>query len=173
MMTAPAVTEDQGARREYLAMLARLRRLERLDITVGIHGSDSQRDGSASNATIGAVHEFGDPARKIPKRSWLRSTLDRERGAILDEMDNAIDDVAQGANPQARATEIGLLVVEEVREGIRRGIKPPLSEMTLERRRDKRGSKPANESFGERETPLIDTGQMIQSIKAVVTKRGD
>ena len=80
----------------------------------------------------------------------------------------------KGAQPMAQAKALGLQVVEVVREGIRSGINPPLSERTVERRRPKlSGGKPANKRFGAKETPLIDTGQLIQSIKAQVERRAN
>lgn len=41
---------------------------------VGVLGSKAHRSdgGPASNALVGAVHEFGSPARGIPQRSFLR-----------------------------------------------------------------------------------------------------
>ena len=44
------------------------------EIRVGILGSSPRPDGT-SNALIGAVHEFGSPARNIPQRSFLRKPL--------------------------------------------------------------------------------------------------
>lgn len=46
-------------------------------VVVGILGDKDARRGSGkksqtSNATVGAVHEFGSPARNIPVRSFLR-----------------------------------------------------------------------------------------------------
>lgn len=45
-------------------------------IKVGILGGHDARSGkTTSNATIGAVHEFGDPSRNIPQRSFLRMPI--------------------------------------------------------------------------------------------------
>jgi len=35
--------------------------------------------GDGINATKGAVHEFGAPAKNIPERSWMRSTVKANR----------------------------------------------------------------------------------------------
>jgi phage gpG-like protein len=42
-------------------------------VRVGILGSNTQRDGSVNNATVGAAHEFG--TSKLPERSFLRMPL--------------------------------------------------------------------------------------------------
>ena len=171
-MAQRTVTDE---RKQFAAMTKRLATLATLDITVGIHGEDTRRDGgdgSVNNVAIGAIHEFGAPSVGVPKRSWLRSAIDKHQSAILDEMDGVVDAVAQGAQPMAQVKALGLQVVEVVREGIRSGINPPLSERMVERRRAKlSGGKPANKRFGAKETPLIDTGQLIQSIKAQVERR--
>ena len=39
---------------------------------VGVLAAENARSGSAGNATIGAVHEYGAPGRGIPQRSFLR-----------------------------------------------------------------------------------------------------
>ncbi len=45
-------------------------------INVGILGTKGERNGKGmSNAAIGAVHEYGSPARNIPSRSFLRMPL--------------------------------------------------------------------------------------------------
>lgn len=38
--------------------------------------------GMVENILVGAVHEFGAPARNIPERSWLRSAFDNNRRDI-------------------------------------------------------------------------------------------
>jgi phage gpG-like protein len=44
---------------------------------IGILGSTNARQGKSgvTNATVGAVHEFGAPGRNIPQRSFLRVPL--------------------------------------------------------------------------------------------------
>lgn len=62
-------------------------------IKIGIMGNTSTvKDGkSVSNALIGAVHEFGAPARGIPQRSFLRVPLannltkELQKSGLLDE----------------------------------------------------------------------------------------
>ena len=151
-------------RREWDKMMRRLDKLGRLEITVGVHGKDAQRDDGESNVAVAATHEFGAPHRSppIPERSFLRSTFDSQREDILDDMATVADKALQGSSPIREARILGIETAERVRETIRQGISPALRPMTLERRKAK-GSK------GENETPLIDTGQLIQSIQSEVT----
>lgn len=168
-----AVVSDNRA--EFDALLARLGELPKLRLTVGVHGTDKRRDPSAGDASsignvgIAAVHEFGAPSVGVPQRSFIRSTLDRIRSDVLDEMDGVVDRVAQGARPRAEVTGLGLQIVEEIRETIRTGIAPPLAESTLKRRtKPARGA--ANPAWAGKQTPLIDTGQLIQSVKGYVSR---
>ncbi len=43
--------------------------------SVGVLGDKDGRSDDNSNATIGAKHEFGDPAANLPIRSWLRMPI--------------------------------------------------------------------------------------------------
>lgn len=165
---AQVVTDDSSGMERLERELARLARVE---ITVGVHGEDGKRDdgGRLTNVQVAAVHEFGAPAQNIPERSFLRSTMDREKAQILDDMSDAVDHVLQGAPLKQEVERVGIYTEIRVRETIRKGIDPPLSPMTVEKRRAKlSGGKPDNNRFGTRETPLIDTGQLIQSIASKV-----
>lgn len=44
-------------------------------VKVGILGSNDNRDGENSNATIGLKHEFGSASDNVPERSFLRAPL--------------------------------------------------------------------------------------------------
>lgn len=164
-MAAPTFDDrDAGMR----ALLARLGELPKLRLTVGVHGVDDGALDDRSNVHVAATHEFGNPARRIPKRSWLRAGIDQNRSEILAEMDGVIDRVAQGAQARAEVQALGLQVVEVLRERMRVGINPPLSPATVERRKAR--SRKLNDRWSGKFTPLIDTGQLIQSIKAYVAR---
>lgn len=169
-----AVVTDSRA--EFDALLARLGELPKLRLTVGVHGADKRRDPvgdstSIGNVGIAAVHEFGAPSVGVPQRSFIRSTIDRQKSAILDEMDGVVDRVAQGADARAEVQGLGLQIVEEIRETIRSGIAPPLAESTAGRRTRPAPGAGAKEYAGK-QTPLIDTGQLIQSVKGYVATSG-
>jgi len=147
-----------------------VKQLRRTEITVGVHGEDASRPGERfNNVQIAAVHEYGAPERGIPQRSFIGSTMDAQQAQILDDMNDAVDQVLQGQPIQSAVERVGIYTEERVRETIRAGIKPALSPATIERRRAKlKGGAPSNDRFGTKETPLIDTGQLIQSVSSVV-----
>lgn len=52
---------------------------------LGILGEKDPRSGKGkSNATVGAAHEFGNPARNLPRRSFLRMPLIEHFSEYLD-----------------------------------------------------------------------------------------
>lgn len=119
-------------------------------------------DGGLTLAQIGALHEFGSDAANIPERKWLRSAIDHFRRPILGRftklwkaiMAGRKVDVDQGMN------RIGMFGVARIREYIRK-IGPatwePLSPVTIRQKKSDR--------------PLLDTGQLINGITYVLTKK--
>lgn len=124
-------------------------------VKVGI--PDDASDEGVSLAMIGAVHEFGVPEKNIPERSFLRSGIKRNREQFIRLNRVNLVKILQGK--MAIDTALGLLGEfgkASVQREIRIGEYVPLSEQTVRR---KGSSK-----------PLIDTGNMIQSITYSVEK---
>lgn len=121
----------------------------------GKKGSKSQLD----LVRIGAVHEFGAPNRGIPERSFLRSTVDDKRNDIDIFLKKNYERYTQNQISLKRALgEIGEYLTNQVQLKIKNRIPPELAEETKRR-------KTVNGKVGD--VPLIDTGQMIQSISHV------
>jgi hypothetical protein len=121
-----------------------------------------------TNVQLAAIHEYGSPARNIPERSFLRATVDANRGAyngLIAQMTGLIFD---GKLTVGRALSLlGLKVVADVRARIRKGISPALADSTLRRKLAKGGPGRGKRNRGK-SVPLIDTGQLINSITHVV-----
>ena len=141
-------------RGDWDALVARIRRLGRAKLTVGIHGEDTDRDdGDATNALVGTVHEFG---LGVPRRSFLNDTIDQRRREVAAILTRAVRAVAAapGARPLDRAAqEIAGLVQTRIAEGI----EPALGAAALAER-ERRGG-----DSGEG-VPLILSGQLRASI---------
>lgn len=110
---------------------------------------------------IAAVHEFGallkdaagEVIGEIPQRSFLRAWFDANQERVQAEFVRRLS--IEGPENWARAlNQVALWIEAELRRNVRRGIPPPLAEET---KRRKRSSK-----------PLIDTGQLVNSIMAKV-----
>lgn len=152
-----------------------LSRINGARVVVGIQGSEGawkqppQRLGGPARALsvveIGTVHEFGTEDGRIPERSFLRLTLKKKAGTYRAALRRALADAAGavvGGESAAVASlrqsfeVLGLRVTRDVQQTIRDGGPgwPALSPVTVARK----GSS----------SPLIDTGQLRQSIRHAV-----
>lgn len=151
-------------RRLYDLLASNLRKLGRTRVTVGVHDSAGQHDGSSETvAQIAATHEFG--AGRIPERSFLRKTFDDKEGAIYGLASDAIDEMIAGRlEAEGVGEKLGLEVTGMVKRTIQDGIDPPLSPQTIAIRDAKAKHGGGLLSHAGAHTPLIDSGQLISSI---------
>lgn len=114
-------------------------------VKVGLpKGSNAYPDGT-SVIMVGAVHEFGSPARGIPQRSYLRTTVKAERRSYKELFKKLSKKIVKKDITLSKALNIlGLRVQTDVREKITTLSLPPL--------RSRSGN------------PLVDTGHLRQSI---------
>lgn len=185
-----AVTDNDKA---FRALRAEIAKLAKTTITVGVHGDERERDGEIDNVQLAAVHEFGSPAQGIPARSFLRAAVDEHVGQLRDVGGELAERVATATLTARQAgAQFGAFAVGLIQARMSNGIKPPLSPKTLVKRaqRTKRGRSAlaAIDRLGAKlrrgktltgkqaarlgkaralvtnATPLIDTGQLRQSI---------
>lgn len=136
------------------AKTVRAMRNDSSHVAVGVHGAPASaphKGGAASVVDIATVHEFGNEKRKIPQRSFIRSTVDAERDAIARLMHREAADILTGKQTMPGAlNRSGLMISGFVKKRIAAGIKPDLKEATIRR---KGSSK-----------PLIDSGQLRNAV---------
>lgn len=171
-----AVTKNTGKfdDRKLRALISRLEEAKRLSVVVGIPASANAPRGDSNSATIAAVHEFGatitvTPKMRgflgaaglhlkksttqitIPERSFLRSTTQehgKEAAALLAK---SINEALFGDGDMRKPFELtGSLLAGLSKKKIQSGIEPKNSDFTVARKKSSR--------------PLIDTGQLVQSI---------
>lgn len=130
-------------------------------VKIGIFSKES----GSELVLIASVHEFGtDKAGKnnsviIPERSFLRSTVDENKQAIIRIIEKNKTAIVKGKKTKKQVLdEIGLFVVGEVQEKIAKGIDPANATSTVAAK----GSS----------VPLIDTGRLRQSIIHIVEGEG-
>jgi len=160
--------------RGYAAILHDLRAVEAMDpkVFVGLlqdKGQERTEDGGITLAGYAAVNEFGSDDGRVPERSFLRSTVDDNRGKYLVALDKLAGKVIDGARKGGPgqgvvALERGLgLLGERARKDVKDTIRdlrdPPNAPMTLAKKY------PA-------ENPLIHTKRMSQSISYHVDLTG-
>jgi hypothetical protein len=109
-------------------------------------------DGTSDLVSIGAAHEFGAPG--IPRRSFLRPSYDENRKGLERVMAQEKGKIILGTSTiEDSLDRIGLLHTAQVQAKIRSNIPPP--------------NAPATIAIKGSSATLIDTGQMIQSIRHV------
>jgi hypothetical protein len=100
---------------------------------------------------VAAAHELG---LGVPERSWLRGWADENEDENAALMKRIARGIAKGDIPlEQLAEQTALSMTSGIQERISRGIPPPLSQTTI----DRKGSS----------VPLIDTGQLRTSITGV------
>jgi len=139
----------------YKKLTRMLRKLGRT-LTVGIHEDAGNHDGGdLTVAGIGSVHEFG--SGNVPARPFLRPTFDTNQNKYVRNLSRALGkDVDKKRQPDRTLNALGASIVADVQGAIRSRIPPPLAESTVAQK----GSS----------TPLIDSGQLINSITHKVRK---
>ncbi len=124
-------------------------------VLVGVPaGAESE---GRSLVQVGAVHEFGSPARGIPERSFLRSTMAEQKTNFVKLNVKNLQRLVRGEVDKARALgELGEYATGQVKRRFVTGPFVPLKDTTIAR---KGSSK-----------PLIDTGALRQSIAWEIEK---
>lgn len=149
--------KDKG----FEAFFKRAKRGAAFKVKVGVQGDEAlepHNPGGPSNVLVASVHEFGAPSVNVPERSFFRSTSDEKERAWQRELAAAGRRVAKGASPQGELLLVGEVARDDIIDKIHSGIPPALKPATV---RKKRGET----------TPLIDTGQLINSLSTVVSKK--
>jgi len=135
------VVKDLG----FNALMKRLQRMAVSSLTVGVHEDAGETEDGLTTAQVAGFQEFG--TINVPERSFLRSTLDTEEtqiaGVIKDVSKRVISNRRRLGSRRALGI-IGLDITRRIQARIRGGIPPAL--------------------VSRQGTPLIDTGQLIQSI---------
>lgn len=132
-------------------LIAGLTKLNGKEAKVGLHADAVYPDGKQV-AHIGVINEFG--AGAIPQRSFMRSTFDENENNWAKEFGNLVKN-----GSTTSINKVGIIAAKGIVNKIYTGNFVPNAPSTIAQ---KGSSK-----------PLIDTSQMVVSIKSVVGKRGN
>jgi len=114
-------------------------------------GSGAYEDGTTV-AEVAAFNEFG--TSDMPSRPFMRQMGETRREEIKQMMEDALETILKGADEEQVFTRIGIKGKAMMQEQIVNGDYAPNAESTIRQK----GS----------DKPLIDTGQMRQSVNYVV-----
>jgi hypothetical protein len=117
---------------------------------------------SGSHLTLVEVaecHEFG---LGVPQRSFVAGAVDEREAELNSKLTSAMHEAAKpgGRGPEQQLARFGLYVVGVMQERISAGIPPELADSTKKWK--------ARQGVGEKDTPLILTGQLRSSIRSKV-----
>jgi hypothetical protein len=149
-----------------LAVAASIKALANQQVLVGVPSSTAGRtDVPITNAVIGYLMEHGSPSQNLPARPFLvpgvRNAMPDVRKRLRAAATTALSGRPDAVDKALHA--VGLVAVNSVRKKITDGPFMPLAPSTIAQRQ-------ARGRTGDR--PLIDTGQLRQSITYVIRKRG-
>jgi phage gpG-like protein len=142
-------------------------------VKLGILGNkDSRKEEGNSNATIGAVHEFGSFTKKIPRRSFLRLPLSLKSNRIIMALAKTTLKLLAIGNYKQIFVNLGIeceKIIQEAFETSGWGNWPPDKYKTIMAKTPMRLIKKLTK-LGKKITgrPLIDTGQLRRSITSKV-----
>ena len=131
-------------------------------------GEKQRYDDGTPVAVVAAQNEFGNPAKNIPPRSFMRTSTIEKEGEWKALISQGMKTVMNGANSTANVFEmVGLKVAGDVREKIATITSPALAPSTIKARI--RGRKVGN--AGTATKPLVDTGYMLNSLTSEVASK--
>ena len=120
-------------------------------VNVGVPEGKKEEDGTPV-AMVAAVHEYGSPSQGIPERPFLRVAVQKNRIKYVRlNRINLVKMLRGQATVEQALGQLGEMAKGDVQTEIRSGDFAPLKPATIKRKGSSR--------------PLIDTGQMVQSIQ--------
>jgi hypothetical protein len=143
--------------------LENVKKMSEKCVMVGVpHDKDSRTDGKETNAQVAMLQEFGSGAKNIPPRPFLIPGIKMAQKEVAEILKDGAKNALHGGSIEVALNKAGLIGQNHVKDQIRNGDFKPLAKSTLEARRDRR----KNGRAGTK--PLIDTGQLLNSITYVV-----
>ena len=164
------------------------------EVLVGVPQEEDDRDDGSplGNAARAYIHDNGAPEVGIPARPFMVPGIESARTQITKQLAMTAVSVlknSQSKQPKDNIVErglhaVGLIAQSAIKNKISEGISPPLSDRTLRARANRVKSRKAErEELANRKAgmkpsvdlvkPLIDTGEMQQSIKYVLRSKKD
>ncbi len=136
------------------------------EVLIGIPHGETRSDADMTNAQLGYLHESGSPAMNLPARPFLVPGVEAVNDLTAKQLTKAAEESLKGnlAGVNRFLHIAGMTAQNSVRRYITTAAFTPLSQATINARL--RAGK-------TRTKPLIDTGQLRNSITYVIRKKGE
>jgi len=119
-----------------------------------------KKDAETDLYIVAVSNEFGTRDGRIPERSYIRSTADQERGETSERLVQGIGSIYTGRNTvRSVLTLVGIYMVGRIQKTMNDMTTPRNAEATRKAKGRRKGP------CVEVDNPLIDTGQLKQSIR--------
>ena len=148
----------------YKQVKKRLLEFSQLDLLVGVPQDKTERkreedeNEPITNAELMFIHTKGSPARNIPKRPTLEPTIEENNAIITDKYEKAVQKILAGkADGREDLEKLGIWVMNKVKAKFGSDELEPLKPATIKAKGSDR--------------PLIDTGQLRNSITYVIRNK--
>lgn len=175
-------------------VLAAIQALVGKEVLVGIPATTAEREISGdpvNNAELGYIHEYGAPASNVPARPFLIPGISGVMKNITPHMQKAVKAAMDGnaSKVEAEMAAAGLIAQAGAQKEINSGAFEPLKPSTIRNRQRSRQTKSMRESeqkylelIAQGSTPeqaqadagirpLINTGELRNSITYVIRKK--
>lgn len=133
----------------------------KLDLLVGVPQEKTEREGNSepiTNAELMFIHTNGSPVRNIPKRPTIEPTIEENKERISEMFKKAVNKVlANKGDGRADLEKIGLWTVNKIKAKFGSDELVPNAPSTIAQKGDN--------------NPLIDTGQLRNSITYVIRRK--
>ena len=117
-------------------------------------------------AYVAAVHEYGNPAKHIPARPFMRPTIDEKQNEWKGIIEKGAKQVVAGKSTLDAVLEaVGSRAAGEIRKKIASIQSPALSPKTIANRLKKKANKKV---IGKLTKPLIETGVLYGTLTNTV-----
>lgn len=133
----------------------------KLDLLVGVPQEKNKREGNSepiTNAELMFIHTNGSPIRNIPKRPTIEPTVEENKERISEMFKKAVNKVlANRGDGRPDLEKIGLWTVNKIKAKFGSDELVPNAPSTIAQKGDN--------------NPLIDTGQLRNSITYVIRRK--
>ena len=140
--------------------------IKRSYVKIGVQQGETRKDEegeTSSMVVVAAVNEFGAPSRNIPERPFMRTTFDTKKEQLATMQRALLSKLVTGEMYIEQALGLlGLEYTRQVQNTIDKWTTPPNAPSTQKAKGAKVGPGVMVNN------PLVDTSQLIQSIRHVV-----
>lgn len=137
-----------------------LKKISKVDLLVGVPQEETQREAgskSITNAELMFIHTNGSPIRNIPKRPTIEPTINENKARITKMFSEGVKNALSNDGSTKDLEKLGIWLTNKIKAKFGSDELAPDSPATIAKKKSDR--------------PLIDTGQLRNSITYVIRKK--